>query len=85
MVMKAAITSPIFWQQKFRSYSLPSRQRGSPHDELAIPGIPMNPHALLSLSVERRADGDGRPMGNVAIFGRFGSGLSRWLGVEGGR
>jgi hypothetical protein len=44
---------------------------------MAITGAPGTPHSLLSLSVERRADGDGR-LGNVAIYGRFGSSTARF-------
>jgi hypothetical protein len=50
-------------------------------DEMAITGVPWNPTFFLSISLERRADGDGRP-GNVAIYGRFRSSPAKVLGPE---
>jgi hypothetical protein len=49
IAMNAGITSPIFWQQKFRCSSLASR-RGSPH-----PSAPQTTHAGVCL----RAAGNG--------------------------
>jgi hypothetical protein len=50
-------------------------------DEMAITGVPGNPTFFLSISLERRADGDGG-LENVAIYGRFRLSLAEVLGPE---